>query len=156
MKRAALGGLALAALAAAGCAGALGGGHGGDATERDPLVGYEWRLVAVESRDTSEDRTPLEPALYTLELLKDGRVKVRADCNEGEGRWARDGAKLSFPGLTFGGLDCGADSLFEDVAQGLAAVETYSFRDGHLFLLEGASNELLEYTPVLDEPGDAS
>jgi len=143
---------ALVGLAAAGCAGTR---PEPDRPARDPLVGYEWQLVAVERRGSDADRTPVDPTLYTLELRSDGRMLVRADCNRGEGHWKRDGSSLWFPGLTFTGVDCGFESLFEDVAQGLAAVEGYAFRDGHLFLLEAGSNELLEYEPAPEGAGDA-
>jgi len=146
---------ALVLLAAAGCAGTRGAERDAGPRERDALVGYEWRLVAVESRDSDEDRTPVEPTVYTLELRADGRVLVRADCNRGEGHWKRDGSKLWFPDLVFTQIDCGFESLFEDVAQGLASVEGYAFRDGHLFLLEAGSNELLEYEPAQEDAGDA-
>jgi len=147
---------ALASLALA-CAGTRETGHDLDVRERDPLVGYEWRLVAVESRSSAEnDVSPADPTVYTLQLLEGGEVRVRADCNHGRGQWKRDGAKLSFPGLTFTEQDCGFESLFEDVARGLRAVDGYGFRDGHLFLLEGGSNELLEYEPTDAGPDDAS
>jgi hypothetical protein len=121
--------------------------------ELDPLVGYEWRLVAVERTSAGgDDVAPADAAVYTLKLLESGEVEVHADCNQGHGRWTRDGAKLSFPGLELTHQDCGVESLFEDVARGLRAVDGYRFRDGHLFLLEHGSNELLEYEPTDDDP----
>ncbi|HVP30846.1 MAG TPA: META domain-containing protein [Myxococcota bacterium] len=147
-------GVTLAAvLVAAGCASGV--SHEEAArTDLDPLVGYVWRLVDVMGPGSAEE-SPVDADRYTLELVPDGSVVARVDCNRGHGRWKRDGSKLAFEGLAFTRAYCGTESLFDEVSSGLARVSGYAFRDGHLFLTEGERREILEFEPLPDEPGDA-
>ena len=61
---------------------------------REFVVNTVWKWQqTLENNDTKA--VPADPNLYTLELLPEGRVSIRADCNQGGGVYTLNGSKLA-------------------------------------------------------------
>lgn len=59
-----------------------------------PIEGPVWTWQYAARVDGTKT-TPMEPGLYTLSLGPNGRLKVRADCNQAGGHYQLDGASLT-------------------------------------------------------------
>jgi len=93
-------GLALLLLCALGC-GVPAGDAGADPT------GVVWRWVALEGSEALEIE---RPGKYTLELDADGRYHARADCNQANGGYTREGDRLRLGPAAVTLAECGPGS----------------------------------------------
>lgn len=112
------------------------------------LAGTGWRLVEIVSMD---DRVymPDERSRYTLEILADGSMRLRADCNYGTGSWTS-----AYPGqLLFGEIAatralCPPGSLHDRYLAQFQWVRSYVMKDGHLYLATMADGSISEFEPI--------
>jgi uncharacterized protein/heat shock protein HslJ len=107
-----------------------------------------WRLVRIQSMDDTE-YTPQDRDSYTLEFVDESAVRVRADCNRGQGTYERTGDS----GLQLGPMAvtqalCPPDSLHDRYLSDLSYVRSFIARDGHIFLATMADGAILELEPL--------
>ncbi len=104
---------------------------GGAAAPATTLAGTKWELVQFQSMDDAIGTIkPTDPAVYTMELMPDGQLVMRLDCNRAVGRWEAQPASptdghitLSAPAMTR--AFCGEGSMDTRVARDLEFVVTY-------------------------------
>ena len=100
------------------------------------LAGSQWRWVRTQKSDDSV----LEPGSdrsrpYTLAFGHEGRLTIRADCNQLLGTWEQNGSYVAL--RTTGPttlMACPEDSLARAFVADLGAAVLHFFRDGDLYL----------------------
>ena len=118
------------------------------------LAGTSWRLVNIQSMEDTEYR-PENPALYTLEFLPDGSMRVLADCNRGTGSWTSESAgQLLFGDIAATQAQCPPGSLHDRYLSQFKWVRSYVMENGHLFLATMADGSIIEFAPAGGATGD--
>jgi heat shock protein HslJ len=98
------------------------------------LVGYTWMwLEFLENNDTRT--APDNPGDYTLELLPDGTVTLKADCNTANGTYTLDGSQLDIEIMTTTLAACPPESLSDQYLQLINDAVIY-FREGDFLYLD--------------------
>lgn len=117
--------------------------------DSDRLVGTSWRLVGILSVDGRID-APDERSKYSIAFEADGQVRVRVDCNRGEGSWSEPApGQLRFGRLATTRMMClSAGSLHDRFIRDLGAVRSYQIRDGRLYLLLKTGGDVYEFEPA--------
>lgn len=104
------------------------------AAAESEIVGVVWKWVKFLG---SDDTTIVvdDPDKYTLELLRDGQVRIQADCNSASGTYALDragGLTLELGPTTL--AECGPGSLYDEYLEMLQWVRTYVLEGDQLVL----------------------
>jgi heat shock protein HslJ len=82
-----------------------------------------WELQRIASNN--QTLTPDEPANYWIQLLPDGKVWLKADCNQGGGSYTLDGNSLSFSELVTTRVACAEGSIADDFVKSLGYVAAW-------------------------------
>jgi heat shock protein HslJ len=104
---------------------------GATAPATGSLAGTKWELVQFQSMDDAIGTIkPTDPSVYTMELMPDGQLAMRLDCNRAVGRWEAQPASqtdghitLSAPAMTR--AFCGEGSMDSRIARDLEFVVSY-------------------------------
>jgi heat shock protein HslJ len=103
--------------------------------QTDPrLVGVVWKWFEFESPD-GEKILPSDPNQYTVEFMTDGTLRVKADCNSGNGRFSADGANIDIEVQAMTLAACPPGSYSDQFVTGLNSVTVYGF-DGDVLLMD--------------------
>jgi len=117
------------------------------APQRTALSGTSWKLVQFQSMDD----TRLEPepdATYTLAFDGDGRLRVHADCNRGQGSWySPDNVTLQIGPLAMTRAYC-QSKLYDRFVRDLNDISSYIVRDGKLYLSLRADAGIYEFSAL--------
>lgn len=112
------------------------------------LAGTAWRLVEIASMDDSV-YAPDDRSLYTLVFNADGSMRIRADCNLGNGSWTSESSgQLQFGLIATTKALCPPGSLHDRYMAQFPWVRSYVFRDGRLFLATMADGSIIEFEPL--------
>ena len=109
------------------------------------IVGVVWKLVQIQERNgrtTSID----EPEKYTLGLLPNGQVRIRADCNRGFGSYTMKGSEISFHKTAYTRAACPPDSLFDVYTRNLQQANSYVIDEGNLYIVYGIDAGTMKFT----------
>ena len=87
-----------------------------------------WELQAIGSTAIPD------PANYTLQFSEDGRVQIRADCNNCIGDYETNGNAITIGPLGCTRAFCGADSFFDEFVAGLESASSFVRRGDTLEL----------------------
>ena len=105
--------------------------HGAAPPVSNGLAGTKWELVQFQSPEDSIGTVkPHDPSVYTMELMPDGQLAMRLDCNRVVGRWeahpasATDG-HISFIAPVMTRAMCLGPSMDEQIARNLKSVTSY-------------------------------
>lgn len=96
-----------------------------------PIEGPVWAWQSTQRLDGTRT-TPTESGSYTLRLVPDGQLDVRADCNRAGGRYQLDGARLTLSVTHSTRAACPPESLDRQFLADVAAVTAWSVEDGRL------------------------
>ena len=97
------------------------------------LIGTTWKWQqTLYNNDTKA--VPLNPEHYTLKLLPDGKVGIRADCNVGGGVYQLDGSSISIEITHTTRAACPPESLKQRYIRDLNAAAIYFMRDDDLYI----------------------
>ncbi len=97
------------------------------------LIGTVWRWQqTLYNIDTKA--VPPNPGNYTLKLLPDGKVSIRADCNGGGGVYRLDESKISIEITHTTRAACPPESLDQNYIRDLNAAAIYFFKADVLYL----------------------
>ena len=111
-----------------------------------PPVVWELRLIATPSGRTEV----ADPAGYTVQFLSDSKLRLRADCNGGDGSYRLDGAAIETGPFRTTRMRCHPDSLDQVFLQGLNGATTWAFEDDLLVLGRPTDARALVFAPRLD------
>jgi heat shock protein HslJ len=104
-------------------------------TEGSPmqLTGSRWQW---QRSEYSDDSTVVvrDPSRYTLEFLPDGRLAIRADCNQVLGRYSQNGSQLTIELGPSTLVACPPDSQADVFVRELPQVASHVFDGGNLVL----------------------
>ncbi len=100
------------------------------------IVGVVWRLREIQ-RTNGQTVVVDEPDKYTLELLPNGQVRIRADCNRGFGSYTMKGSEISFHKTAYTRAACPPGSLFDVYTRNLEEANSYVVKDGNLYITYG-------------------
>jgi para-nitrobenzyl esterase len=96
---------------------------------------------------------PDDSSKYTITFGSNGRVTARVDCNRGGSSWKSPGGnKLQFGSWSMTRAKCPPGSLHDRIVTEGAAVNSYYFKDGHLFLTGMAAGGYYELEPISSKP----
>ena len=85
--------------------------------------------------DNNDTRAvPPNPGNYTLKMLPDGKVSMRADCNMGGGAYKLDESKISIEITHTTKSACPPESLERDYIRDLNAAAIYFFKGDVLYI----------------------
>jgi heat shock protein HslJ len=124
------------------------------APARNRLAGTTWQLVEFQSSsDDVGTLRPDDPSRYTMQLLEDGTVAMRLNCNRAFGTWSAALAGGDAGGFEFGPLvttraACAPPSMDERVARDAQYVRSFLLRDGRLYLSLMADGGIYAWEPV--------
>jgi heat shock protein HslJ len=97
------------------------------------LIGTVWKWQ--HSLYNNETRAvPQSPENYTLKLLSDGKVSIRADCNVGGGIYRLDDSKISIEITHTTMVACPPESLEQKYIRDLNAAGVYFFEVDVLYI----------------------
>lgn len=112
------------------------------------LSGTSWKLVKLQAGDETTS-IPDDGSKYTIAFGRNGRVTTRVDCNRGSSSWkAIGGNKLQFGSWSMTRAKCSSGSLHDRIVTEGAAVNSYSLKDGRLFLSGMAAGGYYELEPL--------
>jgi heat shock protein HslJ len=97
------------------------------------LIGTVWKWQQTLYNNDTETLPP-NPDHYTLKLLPDGKVNIRADCNRGGGAYTLDGRKISIEITHTTRAACPPGSLEGKYIRDINAAATYFTRDDALYI----------------------
>ena len=118
------------------------------------LAGTTWQLVEFQSSsDEIGTLRPDDPSLYTMQLLEDGTVAMRLNCNRAFGTWSAALASGDAGGFEFGPLvmtraACPPPSMDERIARDAQYVRSYVLENGRLYLSLMADGGIYAWEPV--------
>ncbi len=92
---------------------------------------WQWQQTRMNNDD---EFVPDKPVNYTVQLMADGSVAVRADCNRMRGTYSVDGTAITIALGPSTMAACPEDSLGERFADQLANAASYFFRSGDLYM----------------------
>jgi heat shock protein HslJ len=118
----------LLAVVAAGC--------GDNPLNPSDLKEVTWKLESIERAGAPTITVPT-PEQYTLRLGNDGRLSVRADCNQCSGTYTLDGDTLKIGNVACTLVGCPAGSLDGAYAGALGGSSSLAISDSHLILRNG-------------------
>jgi heat shock protein HslJ len=97
------------------------------------LIGTEWKWQqSLYSNDTKA--MPPVPENYTLKLLPDGKVSIRADCNRGGGVYRLEKERISIQIAYTTRAACPPESLEQTYIRDLNGAAIYSLKADGLFI----------------------
>jgi heat shock protein HslJ len=98
------------------------------------IIGAPWQwVVSLYNNDTKA--VPENPEDYLLELLPEGRLTVKADCNTAMGTYTLDGDQLSLNVTASTMMACPSGSLAEEFLKDLNAAQSYLMDGEDLIIL---------------------
>lgn len=99
----------------------------------DMLTGTVWKWQhSMYNNDTKS--VPSNPGHYTLKLLPEGRVSIRADCNVGGGVYKLDGSQITIEINQTTMALCEPESLAKNFLKDLDAAALYFFKGSTLYI----------------------
>jgi heat shock protein HslJ len=103
------------------------------------LTGTRWQLIHFQSSDDAIGTLkPGDPARFTLELMADGRLAMRLDCNRATGKWSAGPTSATGGSLSLGplGITRAAcpDPLSDRLARDSGRVRSYTLKGDTLNL----------------------
>lgn len=108
------------------------------------IIGVVWRLMEIQKLETKIVGVD-DPNKYTLELLPDGNVRIRADCNRGFGTYRMTGREISFNKTAYTRAACPPGSLFDVYTQTLEQANSYVVEGGNLYITYGTDGGILKF-----------
>ena len=112
-----------------------------------PLVDTVWAWHASVD-DNSVRSTVDSPQRYTIQLLPDGSVRVRADCNLGGGRYEANDVELRLGPIATTKKGCPAGSQGRAFLEALSRVDAYRFEGIELVLATAGSGRTMRFKPA--------
>jgi heat shock protein HslJ len=109
-----------------------------------------WELQQIASNNRT--LTPDDPANYWIQLLPDGTVWLKADCNQGSGSYTLDGSTLSFGEFVTTRVACAEGSIADEFVRNLGYVAAYQIAgdlNDELVLEMMADGGTLTFRPAL-------
>ena len=97
------------------------------------LINVTWRWQQTVYHNDRKN-VPLNPANYTLKLLADGKVGIRADCNRGGGVYTLRGNEIAMEIAYTTRAACPPESLGQDFIKDLNAAARYFMEAGILYI----------------------
>jgi heat shock protein HslJ len=121
---------------------------GQKSTGGNPLNGTSWQLVKFQGPD-ERTITVDDKSKYTIKFGSDGRVVARLDCNRASSTW-RVTAKgeLKFGSWSRTSAKCGPGSLHDQIVTEGGDVQSFTIKDGHLFLSGMQGGGYYELEPI--------
>lgn len=101
--------------------------------EARAMMSGQWRWIGSRFSNDTEALTA-EPERYTLRLLPDGTLRVRADCNGAGGRYRLDGSRIAIEISQSTLAACAPGSLEAVYLRDLRAAALYFLKGGRLYL----------------------
>ncbi len=112
--------------------------------QKSGIIGVVWKLVQIQERNgrtTSID----EPEKYTLELLPDVQVRIRADCNRGFGSYTMKGREISFYKTAYTRAACPPGSLFDVYTRNLEQANSYVVEGDTMHITYGIDGGIMKF-----------
>jgi len=111
-------------------------GCGDNPLRPSDLKEVTWKLEAIE-RAGLPTITVASPDQYTMRLGNDGRLSVRADCNQCTGTYSLEGGTLRVGNMACTLVGCPAGSLDSAYAAALGGSSTIAINESHLIVRNG-------------------
>lgn len=136
--------LAITVLASAGCASS--DGAAARVRSADAVVGKVWHW---ESMVTPVEKIDVPaPDRYTLQLLADGKVTARFDCNRGFGAYTIAEGKITFSPMASTRAACEPGSLGDRFGRDLGRATSFFVEGGRLFLELPMDSGTMRFRPA--------
>jgi heat shock protein HslJ len=137
----------------------VGGGTGNtDNKPENALEKLENTVWRWESSENFQGKIVVDqPENYQIEFQAGGRLRVKADCNNGNGSYSLPAAgKISLTKIAVTRRFCGENSLDSRFLQGLERAATFRIEDGALILEAAGDNPSLRFSRVPPSGGQTS
>ncbi len=119
-------------------------GESPTAQQDSEIVGVVWRLREIQ-RTNGQTVVVDEPDKYTLELLPNGQVRIRADCNRGFGSYTMKGSEISFHRTAYTRAACPPGSLFDVYTRNLEEANSYVVEGDTLHITYGIDGGIMKF-----------
>lgn len=111
------------------------------------LDGVVWQWAEFQSSDETLVK-PENSEAYTLQFLPDGKLSIKADCNQAMGTYTMNGSQLMLEVGATTLAACPPGSLSEKYLQYLNDVVSYVFQDGDLYLALKMDAGIMKFTTL--------
>jgi heat shock protein HslJ len=123
--------------------------------QTDPkLIGVVWKWFEFQSPVGEKVVVP-DPSQYTVEFNSNGTVRVKADCNTGNGVYSADGANISIEVRAMTLAACGPGSVSDEFVRGLNTVAVYGLQRDVLLMdlpMDSGTMQFSETPPTPQPP----
>jgi len=113
--------------------------------EMDTLIGTTWAWVGFT--DPNQQFNVENPVNYTINLQDDGRVDIKADCNNAMGSYTVEGSSITIEVGPMTKAICPPESRSDDFVKYLGAAAIYFFEDGNLYIDLMADGGTIAFAP---------
>ncbi len=113
--------------------------------EDSEIVGVVWKLVEIHQMNDVTLAVG-NPDNYRLELQRDGKVRIRADCNRGFGTYTLEGRRIVFQPAAYTRAACPPGSLFDVYTRHLQEANGFVVQGGFLDLSYGINRGIMRFT----------
>ncbi len=110
------------------------------------LVSTVWQWLEFQGMDDSLIIND-QPGQYTLEFMEDGTLRIKADCNQAEGRYKAQDSSLQIEVGISTLAQCAPGSMSEDFLENLGYIGSYIIEDGNLYLALIMDGGILKFSP---------
>ena len=112
-----------------------------------PLIETVWAWHPAGGGD-SRPADVASPDRYTFQLLGDGSVRVKADCNRGGGRYEANDVELRFGPIATTKKGCPAGSRGREFLDALARTDRFRFEGVELVLASSDGSRPVRFRPA--------
>jgi len=107
------------------------------------IVNITWEWVELIENNPAGQSVVADPENYTLTFFDDGSLRVKADCNTGNGGYTVNRNKIEFSPMALSMVLCPPGSLHDQFLRLMGQMDTFGMLDGKLvFVLKDGAGEM--------------
>lgn len=117
-----------------------------------PFAQTDWVLIEYLPSGSGDGLVEAPMSAYTLQFGADGSLRLKLDCNRGNGTWEADGnynaGSIAFGPIASTRASCGPEDIGPQLIQTLGDASTYTVYDNRMSIEVGLDGETLVWDRI--------